>query len=216
MTDINGVLFDLDGLLIDTEGPFMACWKLVCAEHGYTVDEAMTLQMVGLGVREEERLFKTAYGENFPFLALRDETFECAKTLHEKEGMRVMPGARELLARLKEKRLPLCLATGTMYERTLWKLRISGLEGIFDAITTGSDVDKGKPAPDIFLTAARKIGVAPEYCVGFEDSPVGLEALAAAGIRSVFVKDIIEPAPEVLQTVWKRFDTLHDAVGLFP
>ena len=212
---IMGVLFDLDGLLVDTEKPFAKCWVDVCVQHGFPVTEKDALTLVGMGVREEAAQTKKLYGADFPFDKLREETYRVTIDYHEKHGMRLMRGAQELLGSLKAKKIPICLATGTMYERTLWKLHVSGLEGIFDAITTGSDVQKGKPDPSIFLVAAQKIGVKPENCVGFEDSTVGLLSLQAAGIRSIFIKDLIEPPPDVLETVWKRFDSLDEALGLF-
>ncbi|MDR2491594.1 MAG: HAD family phosphatase [Spirochaetaceae bacterium] len=215
MMEIKGVLFDLDGLLVDTEKPFLDCWVDVCVQHGFPVTEKDALTLVGMGVREEAAQTKQMYGEDFPFEKLREETYRVTVSYHEQHGMRVMRGAQALLSRLKDKKIPICLATGTMYERTLWKLRVSGLEDIFDAITTGSDVQKGKPDPSIFLTAAQKISIAPQNCVGFEDSTVGLLSLHAAGIRSIFIKDIIEPPPDVLQTVWKRFNSLDEAIGLF-
>ena len=210
-----GVLFDLDGLLVDTEKPFLDCWVEACAKQGFPVTEKEALTLVGMGVREEEAETKRLYGAAFPFAKLREETYRVTIEYHEKHGMRLMRGAKELLGCLKDKKIPLCLATGTMYERTLWKLRVSGLEGIFDAITTGSDVQKGKPDPSIFLVAAQKIGIEPANCMGFEDSTVGLLALQAAGIRSIFIKDLIEPPPDILKTVWKRFNSLDEAISLF-
>ncbi|MDR0539836.1 MAG: HAD family phosphatase [Spirochaetaceae bacterium] len=215
MSDISGLLFDLDGLLVDTERPFIHCFEIVSKRRGYDIPEELLIRMIGLGVREEEVLFQERFGKNFPYMELREETYLETKIYHDNNGMRVMPGAAKLLNYVKSKGYAVGLATGTMYERTLWKLDVSGLAGKFDAITTGSDVTRGKPAPDIFLAAAQKINLPPENCVGFEDSEVGLRALDAAGMRSIFVKDIINPAPEVLAKVWKRFTSLDEAIALF-
>ncbi|MDR2600896.1 MAG: HAD family phosphatase [Spirochaetaceae bacterium] len=212
---IQGVLFDLDGLLVDTEKPFLNCWVEVCNACGYTVSMAEALKMVGMGLREEETLLKDMYGDKFPFEELRDKTLRLTEEMHNKNGVLLMPGAKELLSHVKNKGLPSAVATGTFYERAVWKLRSAGILNVFDAICTGSDVEKGKPAPDIFILAAEKIGIAPENCVGFEDSPVGLLSLNAAGVKSVFVKDQIEPPPSVLKTVWKRFNRLDEAITLF-
>lgn len=211
----NGILFDLDGLLVDTERPFIICFKRVCERRGFDIPEELLLQMIGLGAREEDALFKERYGKNFPYMEIREETYTESISYHESEGMRIMKGAPALIEHLKTKGYPIALATGTMYERTLWKLKVSGLDGKFDAISTGSDVEHGKPAPDIFLVAAKRLGLPPQNCIGFEDSDVGLQALHAAGMRSIFVKDMIEPAPQTLAAVWKRLNSLDEAIALF-
>ncbi|MDR0877174.1 MAG: HAD family hydrolase, partial [Treponema sp.] len=85
----------------------------------------------------------------------------------------------------------------------------------FSVITCGDEVAHGKPAPDIFLLAAGRLGQEPAACIGFEDSTAGLRALAAAGVRSVFIKDLLEPPHEVLATVWRRCNDLEEAAELF-
>jgi len=91
----------------------------------------------------------------------------------------------------------------------------AGILNQFAAITDGDEVANGKPAPDIFLLAAKKLGQDPGACVGFEDSPAGLQALHAAGIRSVYIKDIIEVPPEIMATVWREYHDLSEAAELF-
>jgi beta-phosphoglucomutase-like phosphatase (HAD superfamily) len=91
----------------------------------------------------------------------------------------------------------------------------AGIVERFSAFAFGDEVANGKPAPDIYLLAASRLGAAPRACVGFEDSPAGLRSLAAAGIRSVFVKDVVEPPPEVLAGVWRQCGDLAEAVDLF-
>jgi beta-phosphoglucomutase-like phosphatase (HAD superfamily) len=107
------------------------------------------------------------------------------------------------------------VATSTARERALQKLDRAGILHYFKEAAFGDEVPKGKPEPDIFLLAARRLHKAPADCVGFEDSPAGLRSLAAAGIRSVFVKDVIEPEPGVLSLVWRRFESLDQAIPLF-
>ena len=89
------------------------------------------------------------------------------------------------------------------------------MTGRFSAFALGDEVVNGKPAPDIFLLAAKRLGKQPDSCVGFEDSPAGLWGLHCAGIRSVLVKDLLEPEPEILATVWRRCVDLAEAAKLF-
>jgi beta-phosphoglucomutase-like phosphatase (HAD superfamily) len=107
------------------------------------------------------------------------------------------------------------VATSTARERALWKLDRAGIAGRFDAVVCGDEVSRGKPAPDIFLLAAERLGVRPSECAGFEDSPAGLRSLHAAGIRSIFIKDLVEPEATVLSTVWRRYESLAEAAGLW-
>ena len=111
--------------------------------------------------------------------------------------------------------IPLAVGTSSRRNSALWKLQKAGIADRFTYIVGGDEVKNGKPAPDIFLKAAELLDVPVSSCVGFEDSPAGLMALAAAGIASVFIKDVIEPPEEVLATVWRRFEDLALSIALF-
>jgi beta-phosphoglucomutase-like phosphatase (HAD superfamily) len=95
------------------------------------------------------------------------------------------------------------------------KLAKAGIQKYFQAAAFGDEVTKGKPEPDIFLLAAQRLKIVPADCVGFEDSPAGLLSLSAAGIRSIFINDIFEPGPDILSLVWRRFESLDQAIPLF-
>jgi HAD superfamily hydrolase (TIGR01509 family) len=131
------------------------------------------------------------------------------------EGVPKKTGLDVLHDRIAAAKLPMAVATSTRKATALEMLAKSGIIGRFTAIIGGDEVTNGKPAPDIFLQAAEKLGFPPSECIGFEDSVAGLRGLHAAGIRSVFVKDIVEPPQDVLDTVWRRYDDLSEAVELF-
>jgi beta-phosphoglucomutase-like phosphatase (HAD superfamily) len=109
----------------------------------------------------------------------------------------------------------MAVATSTYRDRGEWKLSAAGIRDYFTLLTCGDEVKRGKPESDIFLLAAERLGLDPASCVGFEDSPAGLMGLAKAGIRSVFVKDLVEPSGEILDTVWQRCNDLAEAAELF-
>ncbi|MDR0585774.1 MAG: HAD family phosphatase, partial [Treponema sp.] len=125
------------------------------------------------------------------------------------------PGLLTLLDRLDALEIPKAVATSTERKRALWKLEKAGIADRFTVLVCGDEIRRGKPAPDIFLKAAERLGAAPADCVGFEDSPAGLKGLAEAGIRSVFIKDLAEPPPDVLAGVWRRCADLAEAAALF-
>ena len=205
----------MDGLMLDTERPAVFLWLRAACEFGWEVDESVPLSTVGLNEDDTRRRVLEACGEAFPYQAVRARMYELYEASVEESGPAHRPGLLTLLDALGDSRIPLAVATSTDREAALRKLDRAGIFGRFAAVACGDEVRNGKPAPDVFLLAAFRLGVDPESCVGFEDSPAGLRALAAAGMRSVFVKDMIEPPPEVLAGVWRRCGNLSEAVALF-
>ena len=209
------VIFDMDGLMLDTERPAVDLWLEAARRHGWKLDQSVPLDTVGLNEAATRASVMAACGPQFPYDAVRAELVRLFTEKADREGIAHRPGLMELLDRLGALGIPLAVATSTDKSGALWKLERGGIGDRFTVLACGDEVAAGKPAPDIFLLAARRLGVAPELCVGFEDSPAGLRGLAAAGMRSVFVKDMIEPPEEVLRTVWRRCGDLAEAARLF-
>ncbi len=208
-------IFDMDGLMLDTERPAVRFWLAAAAEAGWEIDEAVPVSTVGLDEDATRNRILEACGPGFPYAAVRKRLEELFIESVEREGIPHRPGLLELLDHLGGVGVPVAVATSTPRKIALWKLEKAGIRGRFSVLACGDEVERGKPAPDIFLLAAERLAVAPADCVGFEDSPAGLRGLAAAGIRSVFVKDLTEPPAEVLATVWRRRESLADALELF-
>jgi HAD superfamily hydrolase (TIGR01509 family) len=205
----------MDGLMLDTERPAVSLWLRAAAEHGWRIEEAVPLSTVGLNEADTRRRVLDACGDSFPYEAVRRRMGELYDGLMEEPGPEHRPGLLSLLDALDRLGVPLAVATSTDRDAALRKLGKAGILGRFSAVACGDEVAKGKPEPDIFLLAASRLGAEPRSCVGFEDSPAGLKALSAAGIRSVFVKDLVEPPPEVLAGVWRRCGDLAEAAALF-
>jgi HAD superfamily hydrolase (TIGR01509 family) len=214
--DIPGaVIFDMDGLMLDTERPMVELWLKASANLGYSMDSETICRTIGIDIRVSEQIYKSAYGKSFPYATVRAELFRLWNEAVEREGIAVKPGLSILLDRLEELKIPWAVATSTETDKVRWKLSKAGLEGRFPILACGEEVQRGKPAPDIFLLAAGRLGKKPAECIGFEDSPAGLEGLKAAGIRSVFIKDMLEPPPEILAGVWRRYNDLGEAAAIF-
>jgi len=208
------VIFDMDGLMIDTEEPFIRLWPQIGKKFGYSITRNSILRMVGINAESARAVMIQEYGADFPYDKMRDEL----RILYKKEFENGVPhkkGLVYLLDRLCAANIPLAVATSTRRATAVETLEKAGVIGRFTAITGGDEIKNGKPAPDIFLLAAEKLGQPPASCVGFEDSTAGLMGLNAAGIRSIFIKDIVEPPPEVLASVWRRCNDLSEAVSLF-
>lgn len=208
-------IFDMDGLMLDTERPAVRFWLKAAAEQGWNIDEAIPVSTVGLDEADTRKRVLEACGADFPYDVVRSRLEELFIRSIEVEGIAHRPGLLTLLDHLEAVGVPFAVATSTPRAAALWKLEKAGIRSRFQVLACGDEVSRGKPAPDIFLLAAARLGVDQAACIGFEDSSAGLRGLAAAGIRSVFVKDLIEPPSEVLATVWRRHESLAEAVELF-
>jgi HAD superfamily hydrolase (TIGR01509 family) len=212
---VKGVIFDLDGTVIDTERFSIETWPKVSRKRGYALTDEMVRQFVGLNDTAERAILRAEYGDAFPYEEIRNELRTLFQENAESEGIPVKKGFAELLADLKRLSLPYALATSTPRDFVGWKLDHAGLSGAFPLIVCSDEVENGKPAPDIFLKAAELMNQKPQDCVGIEDSEAGLRGLRSAGIRSVFIKDLITPANDVLAGVWREFHDLTEARALF-
>lgn len=188
---IRGAIFDMDGLLLDTETIYTTCFQTLYASFGRTFPISFKGRLMGTSAIEGATLCVQEHQ-----LPLTPEEFvRQAKALQVPAfvGCQALPGALELVTRLATRPgLRLALATGSLRETFLVKTQGHGaLIEKMQAIVTGDDpaVRRAKPAPDIFLEAALRIAVRPEECIAFEDSPNGVRAALAAGMRVVWVPD---------------------------
>jgi HAD superfamily hydrolase (TIGR01509 family) len=209
------VVFDMDGLMLDTERPAVACWTQVAQTLGWDISTEVIFRTIGVNAATTREVFMNTYGMDFPYQDIREEVSRRMKELVEREGIPHRPGLIPLLDHLARLNIPCAVATSTSRDAALWKLGKAGIADRFAVKVCGDEIARGKPAPDIFLRALEHLGKAPADSIGFEDSPAGLQSLHAAGIRSVFIKDLIEPPPEVLATVWRRCTDLAEASRLF-
>jgi HAD superfamily hydrolase (TIGR01509 family) len=209
------VLLDMDGLMLDTERPTIGLWPLAGRDFNVDIQQEIVMQIIGLNEDSIRALFLKTYGEEFPYEKLRDAERHLAKNKFEQEGIALRPGLLHLLNCLAERKIPYAVATSTNRESAMWKLERTGIKERFSVLVCGDEVKHGKPAPDIFLAAASKLGIPPGNCAGFEDSGPGLLALHAAGIPSVFIRDMARPSPEALTTVWRHYPSLAEAVEIF-
>ena len=154
------------------------------------------------------------FGENIDYDEVRNKRIELMDAFVEKEGVYLKPGVHELLSYLKEKGIKTAIATSSPIERTLKYLSSVKLEKSFDEIVSGYMVEKGKPEPDIFLYAAKKLGKMPENCLVLEDSPAGILAAHRAGCIPVMVPDQDEPDEETLKLLYRKACNLQAVIGI--
>ena len=209
-----GVLFDMDGVVIDSERLFTRFWIESAADLGFPMTREQALQLRSLRREQGIEKMEAFFGPAANFDAIRAHRIELMEAHIARYGVDEKPGLRELLALLKEKNLPCAITSSSALAVVRERLgRLGILEG-FTALCSGTDVPNGKPFPDIYLAGAAAIGVAPEMCLAIEDSPTGLEAAWRAGCMGVFVPDQDQPDDVTLSRCFARADSLLDVMEL--
>ena len=209
---IHAAIFDMDGLLFDTERLCCEAWRTVSSAAGHEIPESVFLACVGRNNRDTRDLVMHACGPDFPYEDFNRTAREWMLARMSVNGPPEKPGIRALFDFLKTKNIPLALATSTGETSARWMIERAGLTPYFSAFAFGSEVERGKPAPDIFLLAASRLGQVPaDSCVVFEDSPAGLRAAFSAGMAPVFVPDLVNIPPEVRVLVRKEISRLDEA-----
>jgi HAD superfamily hydrolase (TIGR01509 family) len=211
---VEGVIFDLDGTVIDTERFSLWAWPEVSRKRGYALTGELAQRFIGINDAAEREIIRKEFGDRFPYNEIRAEMRDLFRKEAEREGIPVKKGFAELMAEIQRRKLPYALATSTARDLVSWKLDHAGLAGTFPLMICGNEVANGKPAPDIFLKAAELIGKKPEACIGIEDSAAGLRGLLDAGIRAVFIKDLISPTEDILAEVWHQCCDLNEVCTL--
>lgn len=213
--EVRGVLFDMDGVVIDTEKLYTRFWMEAAADLGHPMTLTQALQMRSLGSIESQEKLDSFFGSGvLAYDVLRNRRIELMEAFIAEHGIEEKKGIRELLACLKEKGIPCAITSSSSIPLIRRHLGDLGLLDGFTALCSGKDVPQGKPAPDIYLHGAATLGIAPEHCLAIEDSPAGIEAAWRAGCMAVIVPDQDQPDGEVLSRSFARADSLLDVMEL--
>ncbi len=186
-------IFDMDGLLLDTERLYIELGTQLGKDMGYSLPLSPFLESIGRDSRDAARIFLSYMGEDFPIDALRSQMRSRMSEAIRERGAPRKPYATEILTRLHEAGMPIAIATSTGRDEARFRIESAGWTGLFETFAFGDEVSHGKPEPDIFLLAASRLGAEPEHCVVLEDSPYGLRAARRAGMTSIWVPDLLTP-----------------------
>lgn len=206
----DAVVFDADGTLFDTETLMHKIWVEVGQELNFTRPSQEYLDFVGLNRTALLALMAERYGDDFDGYGYLIRCVDRLAQHIDREGVPLKPGAREILEFLHERGIPAALATSTQRIRTNRRLELSGLAPYFQATITGDEVSKGKPDPEMYLTACQNLGVPPHRAIAVEDSKNGILSAHAAGMLPVMIPDMIPPTPELEALLFQKFNSLLD------
>lgn len=188
---VKALIFDVDGTLLDTERIYMRAWLESGALFGYRIPDEALLKTRAVNAKTAAACFKEFCGSAFPYETIRKERERISeRIIEETPGQALlMPDAQETLQWLKEQGYMLAAASSTGYEKTVSHLEHAGLLQYFSVLVGGDMVERGKPAPDVFLKAAERLQVKPEDCLVVGDTPADVLGGTAAGIRVVLIPD---------------------------
>ena len=189
MGAIKAVLFDMDGTLIDTECYYRIFWPKALAAFGYHMTDEQALCMRSLGRPFAPKQLQEWFGVGIDYAAVREKRKQLMEEVLQRDGVRVKPGAKELLSFLQESGITAAVVTATDNKRATKYLTQTGLAPYFDRVVCATDVPAGKPAPDIYRYACRELGLPPQACIALEDSPNGILSAYRAGCKIVMVPD---------------------------
>jgi HAD superfamily hydrolase (TIGR01509 family) len=192
------VVFDMDGLMLDTERLALRCWTEAAAELGLDFDAGLIPSMIGRNVRDSRSLVLARHGDAYPVDRLALASQRIYDGIVERDGVAVKPGVVALLDWLDAMRIPRVVATSTRRARAQAKLARADLLVRFATVVGGDEVERGKPEPDIFLLAAARIGAVPADCIVLEDSEPGVLGALAAGMTPIMVPDLVPPSETLL------------------
>ena len=197
MKRIKAVIFDMDGLMFDTERIAAECFIQAGREVGLQIDETFLKYVRGSSKEAAEGWFYECYGHGYDYWTVRDRKTELLRAYLDANEIPVKKGLMELLRYLKENRYKTVLATATAEKYASQYLESAGVKQYFDDFVCGDMISRGKPDPEIFYKAAEKAGVMPRECVVLEDSLNGITAAVNGGFIPVMVPDITEPDDEL-------------------
>jgi HAD superfamily hydrolase (TIGR01509 family) len=189
------VVFDMDGLLLDSERPLFEAWLEAARELGFAFAPELLLGVLGRPGKEGVALFRASLGKEYPYEQVRARA-QVLLAATRARGYRVKEGARALLARLEARGIRCAVASSTRHAQVEDHLTRAGLRSFFQTVVGGDEVERGKPAPDIFLLASQRLTTDPTACLVFEDSEHGARGAIAAGMQVVIVPDLNPPSDE--------------------
>jgi HAD superfamily hydrolase (TIGR01509 family) len=211
---IRGVLFDMDGLVLDTEKLYCRFWAEAANALGFPMTHEQSLGMRSLNRERGQEKLNAYFGPGADYSAIREKRIELMNAYIAIHGIAPKPGIRQLLDYLDANGIRCAITSSSPPEWIEKHLTSQGLAHRFHRLCSGHNMPNGKPAPDIYLYGAASLDLKPEECLALEDSPAGIESAFRAGCHPVIIPDLDEPSRETTEKCFAKADSLSDIIDI--
>lgn len=213
--DIKAVLFDMDGLMVDTESLATEAFIHSAKKQGYDMTKEETLLVLGFTTKSIYEFWENYFkNSDVSGKQLVDDHYKYIENILFTIGPRKMPYIEELLKYLKESNYKVAVASSSNMDHIINNMEKTGLKKYIDEFASGAEVENGKPAPDVFLLAAERLGVKPEECLVLEDSKAGVIAGSSAGAKVIMVPDMFKPDEECKERTYRIVGNLGEVISI--
>ena len=211
--DYDAVVFDMDGVIFDSERAVMQCWKELAKKYNIPDIEQAVLSCTGTTMKRTREIMLETYGADFPYDSYAKESSAIYHSRYDGGRLPMKPGVVELLTFLKEEGKKIALASSTRRQTVTNQLRDAGILDFFDQVICGDMVERSKPAPDIFLKACEELGVKPERAYAIEDSYNGIRAAHAGKLHPIMVPDLLPETAEMREKAEVVLSSLLEVIS---
>lgn len=211
---IEAIVFDMDGLLFDSEQIVQRSWEEAGNQLGLEHMGETIYHTLGMNLAGRNHYFRNTIAKDFPCEEFAKQARIWFYKIVNEEGLPMKNGARELLEYGKANGYRMAIATSSRREYALKNLKAAKIYDFFDAGVFGDMVQHAKPDPEIYLKACDSIGAAPANCIALEDAPAGIRAAYAAGMKPIMIPDLVAPTPEIEVLLYETCDTLLGVIGI--
>lgn len=211
---IKGVIFDMDGLILDTEKLYQRFWKQASNELGYEMPQETALKLRSLDKHLAKEMLREYFGDGYDYEQVKALRVKMMADYVSRNGIEAKKGVRELVEYLEAHGYKTAVATATNLKRANEHLTLAGVRDCFDEVVCAADVEFGKPYPDVYLYACEQIGLKPEECIALEDSPNGVKSAYSAGCSVICVPDRGEVEDEVKDIIYAGAESLIDVIEI--
>ena len=213
--DIKAMLFDMDGLMVDTESLATEAFIHSAKKQGYDMTKEETLLVLGFTTKSIYEFWESYFkNSDVSGKQLVDDHYKYIENILFTIGPRKMPYIEELLKYLKESNYKVAVASSSNMDHIINNMEKTGLKKYIDEFASGAEVENGKPAPDVFLLAAKRLGVKPEECLVLEDSKAGVIAGSSAGAKVIMVPDMFKPDEECKERTYRIVGNLGEVISI--
>ena len=211
---IRGILFDMDGLVLDSEVLYTRFWREAAAALGYPMTVQQSLGMRSLGKNLGQPYLESLFGPDVDYTTMRNKRIELMNIYVEQHGIPTKPGIFELLDYMEENGIAAAITSSSPMDSIRRHLEAVGLLHRFRKLCSGHNVPNTKPAPDIYLLGAQELELQPEECLALEDSPTGILSAYRAGCLPVMIPDLDQPGEETQKLLFAKADSLSDIIDI--